>query len=183
MFKKMNGFLIPAVALAAGVVVGVVLAAFGLWQNYADPVLTGATLALAGLAWWQTRKAREATYRGSGTQQWVVALEVGRPVSEAVKAQFGQIDCLVRPEQVIGGNTLATPEDYRRMVEAVYSAVCAGQTARVKLVLSGPVALSCLIGQLLGLHHFDVEVFQWDPASSGYKAVPSPTRDWLDHRS
>jgi len=172
-----------AVALvAAAFAVAVAATACGVWE-YADAAMTLATMAFAGLAWWQTRKAREATYRGSGTQQWVVALEVGRPVSEAVKAQFGQLDCLVRPEAIIGGNTLATPEDYRRMAEATYAAVCAGQTARVKLVLSGPVALACVIGQLVGLHHFDVEVFQWDAASKQYAAVPSPTRDWLDHRS
>ena len=176
--KKM---LTPAI-LALGVVFGIMAASFG-WWSWIEPISGIATLALAGAAWWQTRKARTAVYQGSGDGLHVVALEVGRPVSEAVKAHFGQMDALVRIEDVLGGSVLATPDDYRRMASAVYSAICAGQGQRIKLVLSGPVALACLIGQLVGLHHFDVEVFQYDPASKGYIAVPSPTRDWLDHRA
>ncbi len=171
----------PVVLVAIGIIFGVLSALTGGW-NFVEPVTGLATLALAGGAWWQTRKARQAVYAGNGDGLHVVALEIGRPVSEAVKAHFGQLDCLVRAETVIGGNTLATPDDYRRLASAMYAAVCAGQRERIKLVLSGPVALSCLVGQLVGMHHFDIEVYQYDPMLKGYAAVPSPTRDWLEHR-
>ena len=59
-------------------------------------------------------------YNGTATKA-VLALQVGRPVSEAVKAHFGQLDCLVEVVAVLGKETLESQEDYKRVATAVYA--------------------------------------------------------------
>jgi hypothetical protein len=161
---------------------GLIAAAFG-WWNWIEPVTGVVTLALAGATWWQTRRAREAVYADNGDGTWVVAIQVGRPITEAVMKQFKQLDCLVDVADVLGGQTtLSLPEHYEALARAVYSALCQGQGKNIHLVLSGPVALSFLAGQLVGLHHFQVTVYQFGAATGGYEPMPRPTRDWLQHR-
>lgn len=162
-------------------ILGVLAAVTGGW-NFAEPIIGFATLGLAMATWLQTRKAVKAVYADNGDGSWVVALEVGRPVVEAVNKQFGQLDALVKCEEVIGGNTLALPEHYESLAKAVYTAVAQGQGKNIHLVLSGPVALCFLLGQLVGLMHFQITVYQFTPGSGRYEPVPRPTRDWLEHR-
>ena len=69
-----------------------VLCAFTSAWNWVEPVIGFLTLGLAAATWIQTRRAAKAVYADNGDGSWVVALEVGRPVSEAVKKQFGQLD-------------------------------------------------------------------------------------------
>lgn len=171
-----------AALVAVFVALGFLAALTGGW-NYAEPVIGFATLGFATATWLQTRRAVAATYADNGDGSWVVALEVGRPVSEAVKKQFGQLDALVRCEEVIGVNTLALPEHYESLVKAVYAAIVKGQGKNIHLALSGPVAVSFLLGQLVGLMHFQLTVYQFTPSSGSYEPMPRPTRDWLEHRS
>lgn len=168
--------------VVAFVIVGVICALTGAW-NFAEPVIGFATLGLAMATWLQTRRAVKAVYSDNGDGSWVVALEVGRPVSEAVKKQFGQLDCLVTAESVLGTNLLALPEHYESLAKAVYSALCQGQNKTCHLVLSGPVALAAIIGQMVGVMNFKVTVYQFVPSSGNYEPVPRPTMDWLEHRS
>lgn len=160
---------------------GFLIAIFGGWEII-EPVVAFATFGVAGATWLQTRRAAKAVYADNGDGTWVVALEVGRPVSEAVKSQFNQLDCLVKCDGVIGGNTLVLPEHYEALTKAVYAAVAQGQGKNIHLILSGPVALCFLIGQLVGLMHFQITVYQFVPGSGRYEPVPRPTRDWLEHR-
>lgn len=171
----------PTTLLIVSTVVGILAAITGGW-NFIEPVLGFATLALAGATWWQTRRAKEAVYTDNGDGSWVIGLQVGRPVSEAVKKQFGQLDCLIDVKEVVGDHTLALPEHYEAVARAVYAAVAAGQGKNVHLVLSGPVALSFLIGQCVGLFHFQITVYQFAPSSGSYEPMPRPTRAWLEHR-
>lgn len=185
MSKRAKRFFDPLVTIrgmiAAGIVIGLLVATLDLW-DWIEPVTGLATLGVAIAIWWQTRRAKEAVYADRGEGSWVVALQVGRPVSEAVKKQFDRLDVLVDVKATVGTSTLALPEHYERMTRAVYAALCAGQGKNIHLVLSGPVALSCLIGQLVGLFHFQVTVYQFSPATGTYEPMPRPTRDWLEHR-
>ncbi len=168
--------------LFLGILAGLGAALLGGW-DYLEPVIGIATLSIAGATWWQTRKAREAVYADNGDGSWIVCLQVGRPVSEAVKKQFGQLDVLVDVGQVLGGeHTLSLPEHYEILVKAVYDAICSGQGKNIHVVLSGPVALSFLIGQVVGLFHFQLTVYQFSPSTGGYEPMPRPTRAWLQHR-
>ncbi len=181
MKKLVNRILSPAIMLGIGLALGFVAAVFGLW-DWIEPLTGVTTMALATATWWQTRRAQDAVYSDNGDGSWVVALQVGRPISEAVKKQFNQLDVLVDVGQVIGTHTLSLPEHYEMLCRAVYQAVAAGQGKNVHLVLSGPVALSCLIGQMVGLFHFQITVYQYAPSTGGYEPMPRPTRAWLDHR-
>jgi len=167
--------------VAIFVAVGILLAFVGGW-DIAEPVIGFATLGFATATWLQTRRAAKATYADNGDGSWVVALEVGRPVSEAVKKQFGQLDCLVTAESVLGTNLLALPEHYENLAKAVYSALCQGQNKTCHLVLSGPVALAAIIGQMAGVMNFRLTVYQYAPSTASYEAVPRPTMNWLEHR-
>lgn len=153
------------------------------WWNAIEPVSGLVTFSLLAATWWQTRKAEQAVYRDNGDGSWVIALQVGRPVSEAVKKQFGQLDALVDVTAVIGTHTLSLSEHYEAIAKAIYAALCAGQGKNIHLILSGPVALSCLIGQLAGLFHFQLTLYQFSPSTGSYEAMPKPTRAWLEHRS
>lgn len=169
------------VMVTTGILLGVLAAIFG-WWNFIEPATGVATLAIAATTWWQTRRARQAVYADNGDGSWVVALQVGRPILEAVKKEFGQCDVLVDVKEVLGENTLSLPEHYEKLAREVYKALCAGQSKNIHLIISGPVALNFLVGQMVGLFHFQVTVYQYDPASSSYKPMPRPTRDWLEHR-
>ncbi len=153
------------------------------WWDVIEPISGLITFGIAAATWWQTRRAEQATYADNGDGSWVVALQVGRPVSEAVKKQFGQLDALIDVTTVIGTHTLSLPEHYEAIAKAVYTALCAGQGKNIHLVLSGPVALSCLVGQLAGLFHFQLTIYQFSPSTGSYEAMPKPTRAWLEHRS
>lgn len=163
------------------ILLGLVCAFTNVW-NWIEPVTGFATLGIAAATWLQTRRAAKAVYADNGDGSWVVALEVGRPVSEAVKKQFGQLDCLVTAESVLRTNLLTLPEHYENLAKAVYSALCQGQNKNCHLILSGPVALAAIIGQMAGVMNFHLTVYQYTPATASYEAVPRPTMNWLEHR-
>lgn len=165
-----------------GLILGVLAWKFE-WWNAIEPVTGLLGFALVAATWWQTRRAEEAVYNDNGDGSWIVALQVGRPVSEAVKKQFNQLDALVDVTAVIGTHTLSLPEHYEQIARAVYAALCAGQGKNIHLILSGPVALSCLIGQMAGLFHFQLTIYQFSPSTGSYEAMPKPTRAWLEHRN
>ena len=160
---------------------GLVCAFTKVW-DWVEPVTGFATLGIAAATWLQTRRAAKAVYADNGDGSWVVALEVGRPVVEAVKKQFGQLDALVQCSEVVGGNTLALPEHYEALAKAVYTALCQGQNKSCHLVLSGPVALAAIIGQMVGVMNFNLTVYQFAPSSGSYEPVPRPQMNWLEHR-
>ena len=146
----------------------------------AEPLLALVSLAITVKIWSQTKIAKKKKYANEGGKDYIIALQVGRPVSEAVKAYFGELDTLIDVNLVLGRPMLVTDEDYKKLATEVYSAIAQNQNCKIKLVLSGPIGLSALIGMLIGLHHFNVEIYQFDP-QEGYKKLPEPDRSWLNH--
>lgn len=180
--KKLLDFVMsPRNMLAIGVVVGLAIAIVGGW-DLLEPTIGIATLTFAAAAWWQTKKAKDAYYHVSDNHDdnWVVALEVGRPISEAVKDAFGHCDALVRVQDVIGTTVLLTDEHYQKVAMAVYSACAQCQNRPIDLIVSGPNGLVFIMGQMLGLDRFRVAVHQY--YNGEYQRLPRPTRDWLEHR-
>jgi hypothetical protein len=101
----------------------------------------------------------------------IVVLEVGRPIISDVEKQLGAVAaCVSYPRAV-------TEAEYPRILKEAYNAVreAASGGEEVWLVLSGPLALSFQLGQLIGLSHWKVVVYQF----SGGRYVPAPpvTRD------
>lgn len=139
--------------------------------------LVGAVSAV--IYWLRVRRARRQKYANCGGKDFVIALQIGRPVSEAVKAHFGELDCLIDIQALLGKSVLENDRDYKVLAREIYRAMAANQNCRIQLVLSGPVGLSFLVGQLVGLAKFDVKVHQFDPVSKGYQVLPEPDRSWL----
>jgi len=150
-----------------------------IFWGYAEPLvfLVGAISALT--YWVRVRRARARRWTNTGLRKFVLALEIGRPVSEAVKAHFGELDCLISVQALLGHATLETPEDYRKVAREVYRAIAANQASPIELVLSGPIGLAHVIGQLVGVRKYDVTVYQFDPATKGYTALPRADIDML----
>lgn len=148
------------------------------WQ-YMEPII-GYSALLGGLIYWlRVRWAKRRRYQNRGGKNFVLALQIGRPVSEAVKSHFSELDHLVDVAALLGKPHLESDKDYQKVATEVYRAMAANQNCPIKIVLSGPVGLSMLIGQLVGLAKFDVEVYQFDPPSKGYKKLPVPELNWL----
>lgn len=142
-----------------------------------EPLVGMATMAAAGATWLRIRREKSRRINGKGGGEAIVALQIGRPIAQAVAEHFG------RPadELVVFDRALESDRDYRELAMAVYAAMCKHQSKRVHLVLSGPVGLNFLVGQLVGLHHFHVQVYQFDPSGGGYIPLPQPDRSWLRH--
>lgn len=183
--KNMNNLIknhmnIQTAIMAFGAILGVVLWYTGGW-NILEPVISVPAV-LMGIYWFYTNhKAQTKTY-GSGNEDgdWVVLLQVGRPMVEAVNALGLAIDALVLSKEVIGSDTLVNDDDYEKLAREIYRALVAGQNKKIHLFLSGPLGLSNMIGQLTPPHMFDMVVYHYDITTKGYKALPRPDRSWLN---
>jgi hypothetical protein len=101
----------------------------------------------------------------------IVVLEIGRPIAQDVAKQIGE------PTKVISYPRLVLEEEYPKIRKEVYDAVreAGAGGEEVVLVLSGPLGLAFTIGQLVGLSHWKLTVYQFTAGS--YRPVPPPTRD------
>ena len=170
----------PKKLLVMGVSIGLISQYFDLW-SWLEPAITFLTLAMSAIGVWQTKKAKSAYYAtDNGDDVFVIALEVGRPISEAVKKSFGQLDALIRVQDVIGTSVLTMDEHYEKIARAVYTACAANQNRQIKLIVSGPNGLLAIIGMMLGMDRFRVQIYQY--YNGIYTPIPRPTRDWLEHR-
>jgi len=145
----------------------------------AEPLVWLLGIISASVYWGRVKLARRRRYANREGKQFVIALQVGRPVSEAVKAHFGELDCLIDADCLLGKNILESDKDYKKLAKEVYQAMASNQNCLIKLVLSGPVGLAFIIGQMVGFHFFEVEVYQYDIATRSYRALPMPERNWL----
>ena len=116
-----------------------------------------------------------------GSKKFIVALQIGRPGAEAAKRHFGELDDLIDVNSVLGKDSLENKNDYKKIVKEVYKALAQNQNAEIHLVISGPVGLNFLLGQVIGLSHFDVVIYQYDQIKKGYTELPSPERSWLKY--
>ena len=109
----------------------------------------------------------------------LMIVELGRRIEDEVRQHFPAEEP-VSVLSMTGGVPLAerardlARQFYTRMLELKQ----AGGT--IHLVLSGPVALSFIFGMLVGLNHFRVQVYHYDPGKEQpYIPVEMPTHDWL----
>jgi len=106
----------------------------------------------------------------------VVVVEIGRPIVADVESFFGKD----RVVAVISAIKQLEPSEFPVFAANAYKAlkeVARGIKGPVNLVLSGPVALNFQFGQLVGLNHVDVRVWQW--FAGEYKAIPPVRRELL----
>ncbi len=111
----------------------------------------------------------------------LVVLEIGRPIVDDVKAQFGE-DAVVA---VISAVKQLEAEEFPKFAADAYNALTKvsrelrkqGYRGEIGLILSGPVALNFMFGQLVGLSHVKVRVYQW--FAGEYKAIPPVSREML----
>jgi len=101
----------------------------------------------------------------------VVVLEVGRPVVDDVKAQLGE------PSEVISYPRPILEIEYPEILKKTYNAIRrqAQGGNEVILVLSGTLALAFQLGQLVGLSHYKVRVYQF--SGGRYREVPPVSRE------
>jgi hypothetical protein len=101
----------------------------------------------------------------------IVVVEIGRPVVEDVKSQLGQ------PIEVISYTRPILEAEIPKIAGEVYKAISkvASGGHEVHLVLSGPLGLAFEVGQLVGLSHFKVVIYQF--SAGRYRPVPPVTRE------
>jgi hypothetical protein len=106
-------------------------------------------------------------------QRRIFVLEIGRPIVEDVRAQLGPVDDVLRIPRSI--SELEIPriaaEAYRRIMRLGRGG------AEVHVVLSGPLALAFQLGQVIGMAHAKVVVYQF--SQGRYVKVPPITREHL----
>lgn len=150
------------------------------WE-ISEPIIGFSGVGFVLWYWISTKIAKRKKYKNKGSEKFILALQIGRPVSEAVKKQFGELDVLIDIKSILGKETLENDSDYKKMVKETYKAMAQNQNSEIHLVVSGPVGLNILIGQLIGISHFDVIIYQYDAIKKGYVELPSPNRSWLSH--
>jgi len=101
----------------------------------------------------------------------LVVVEIGRPVIQDVKAQLGE------PEEIISYQRPILESEIPKIAGEVYRAVARAASGghEVHLVLSGPLGLAFQIGQLVGLSHYKVILYQF--SAGRYRPVPPVTRE------
>jgi len=102
----------------------------------------------------------------------IVVLEIGRPIVEDVIAQFKQ-----QPFRVISYKRPILEAEYPVILREAYNAIREASRggSEVILILSGTLALAFQLGQLVGLSHFKLRVYQF--SGGRYREVPPVTRE------
>lgn len=140
-------------------IVAAIVATIGLkaWE-WLEPLTGVATLALAGKAVLQTRKAAKARYQQHDGEEFILVVQFKRPLVEAIRARFGRApDLTILVSDLVGSSELTRPEHWEAVVRAAYQAICTHQNKRVLIASDGPGQLWGLLGQLLGVDRFSVE--------------------------
>ena len=89
---------------------------------------------------------------------------------QSAEKQFGKAaDAVIKVGEL-------PPEDYPQLRQQVYHYFKEWQGEPIELILSGPVSFAFTLGQLVGLNHFDVSVFQYDSSLGNYQKTPIPSR-------
>ena len=72
-----------------------------------------------------------------------------------------------------------TPEEYPELRSDFYQYLKKWQEELLKVILSGPVAFNFTLGQMVGINHFDLKVFQYNAEKRYYDSIFSPSRSEL----
>jgi hypothetical protein len=116
----------------------------------------------------------------------VIVLQIThhRMIPEAVQRNFPDTTIeLVDALKEVGTYNLISKHHYEKLAKAVYFKMVEYQSQHIHLVLSGPVGLNCIIGQLIGLNYFSVEVHQFDAEQSKYIDLPIADKSWQEQIS
>ena len=103
----------------------------------------------------------------------LIVAEIGRPIVQDVEEQLG------KPFAVISAKRTVSKEEIGKLAGDIYKAVAKvskltkGQ--KITLVLSGPVVLNFILGQFVGLGHFNLNLGFWQNGS--YQVIPSAVRE------
>ncbi len=101
----------------------------------------------------------------------LILLQIGRPIFDTVVEHFGK-----KPDVVIVYNEIL-PDEYWKIIKQFYNSL--SQSKENHVVLSGPVALNFAIGQLVGLNHFKIKLYQWNNETMKYDNLPKIDRNIL----
>ena len=116
----------------------------------------------------------------------LMIIELGRwDISTEAMAQFQEDVEKDEVEILKRRGDLRVPEVARELAREFFQTIARLKqraTGPIRLVLSGPVALCFLFGMIVGLNHFDLEIFHYDATSKGekYVSIGSPTHEWLE---
>ena len=100
----------------------------------------------------------------------LLILSVGRDIVSGAERQLGMKADLVIQSEEIG------PPDFPGLRKKIYQQLKEWQGESIRLVLSGPLALSFTLGQLVGLNHFQVSVMHYHAETGSYLETPVPER-------
>jgi len=100
-------------------------------------------------------------------------LEVGRPVRSDVESQIGKVDDFISIPRAI------SEVEIPKIVSDAYKKIAklASTGDEVAVVLSGPLALAFELGQVIGIGHYKIVVYQY--SGGKYVKVPPITREML----
>jgi hypothetical protein len=114
--------------------------------------------------------AKRADYSAKGR---LIILALGRDVVAAAERMLGQkADAIIKRAEL-------TPEEYPEVRNEFYQYLKKWQEEPLKVILSGPVAFNFTLGQMVGVNHFDLEVFQFNAEKRCYDSIFSPSRSEL----
>ena len=106
----------------------------------------------------------------------IVVIEVGRPIVADAQEQFGE----ERVVAAISAVRTLQPEEFPKFAAEAYKAlvqVARRVKGRVHIILSGPVSMNFQLGQLVGLSHLDIQIWQW--FAGEYKPIPPVKREMM----
>lgn len=106
------------------------------------------------------KKRLSSKFKGNKKEKSIVVLEAGREIANDVQDQLGEIDAIIKAG-------IVSKDQMHELAADVYKAIKNLQrvSKKIILVLSGPVVLSFLVGQLVGLNHFNLELAWWQRGS------------------
>ena len=143
----------------------------GTGEVFEPPSPGPAAAGAAGMQGSPSNPASQTTGGMTPESAKIVVLEVGRPILAEVREQIGEPFAVISyPRPVI---ETEYPEILKKVYTAIRKAASGGNV--VYLVLSGPLALSFQLGQLVGLSHYKIVVYQF--SGGRYRPVPPVSRE------
>ena len=122
--------------------------------------------------YYQKKKAKQVKDDTLGV---IIVAEIGRAIASDVKNQLGE------PFAVISYTKTLKPDEFNKVAGDVFKAIAKANTmlkgSKITLVLSGPVALNFILGQFVGVGHFDINLAYW--SAGKYEITSAAIRDYM----
>ena len=101
----------------------------------------------------------------------LIILEIWRPINKQAEQFFDK-----KADNIISYPEITT-KDYPKIVKEFYHSL--SQNDENYIILSWPVSLNFQIGQVVGLNHFKVKLFQWNAEKQSYEELENVWRNVL----